>query len=492
MRPPSMKFPCFPDAGRSMIGAQPSIAPLFETAFMTASQSPETAPAAAFTPWLAEASILVVDDEPGMRNFLVRMLAARCKHVEEAGDTATASRLLDASHFDLIILDNIMPGKSGLDWLQDLRDGGFFNEVILITAFADLDTAIQALRAGAADFVLKPFRTRQILNSISRCLDRARLRRENFVLKRELRSLPSSDRTGWKLLGDSPGIRHARDIITRVAALPSTVLITGESGTGKEVTARALHNMSPRADKPFVPLNCAAIAPDIIESELFGHLRGAFTGAVSSREGLFFYAQGGTLFLDEAGELPPAMQSKLLRVIEDKRVRPVGAEREVPVDVRLVAATNGDLAQAVAKGKFRQDLYYRLNVVQIHLPPLRERVQDVEPLARMFVQQISAQLGVPPLELDAGILADLAAYSWPGNVRELRNVIERSLILGGFPHDLLGIHGPRETKSEALEEVGKSHMLSVLEATGGNRAEAARRLGISRKTLDRKCAAWNV
>lgn len=451
------------------------------------------APDPSFGPWLKEASILVVDDEPGMRNFLVKTLASRCRRVEVAGNTEEASRWLENSSFDVVILDNIMAGKTGLAWLADLRAGGFFIEVILITAFADLETAIQALRAGAADFVLKPFRLNQILTAIARCLDRARLQRENFVLRRQLQSLPHSNRGDSQMVGNSPSIRRAREIIARAAPLPTTVLITGESGTGKELAARSLHIQSDRADKPFVPVNCAAIAPEVIESELFGHLKGAFTGAASSREGLFFYAQGGTLFLDEIGELPYVLQSKLLRVIEEKKVRPVGAEREIPIDVRLVAATNSDLPQEVSAGHFRQDLYYRLGVLQIHLPPLRDRPEDIAPLARLLMTDISAQLGVPPLELTPAILAELEHYSWPGNVRELRNVIERSLILGAFPEDIVtGNIVPQEPNPEALAAIEKSHMLRVLEAAGGNRAEAARRLGVSRKTLDRKCAAWNV
>ncbi|MFG1317185.1 sigma-54-dependent transcriptional regulator [Xanthobacter autotrophicus] len=448
----------------------------------------------AFSPHLSGASILVVDDEPGMRNFLVRMLASRCRHVAEAADVATASRLLEATPFDLIILDNIMAGRSGLEWLEELRGSGFYRDVILITAFADLETAIKALRAGAADFVLKPFRSNQILNAIARCLDRGRLMRENFVLRRELKALPGVG----AMLGASNATRSVRGMIERVGPMPTTVLVTGESGTGKEVTARSLHDVSPRAGKPFVPVNCAAIAPEIIESELFGHLKGAFTGAASSREGLFFYAQGGTLFLDEVGELPPAMQSKLLRVIEDKKVRPVGAEREVPVDVRLIAATNCDLATAVAQGRFRQDLYYRLNVVNIHLAPLRERAPDVEPLAHLFMAELSAQLGVPPLDLTAGVLRALGRYDWPGNVRELRNVIERSLILGEFPSDVVPDADEEPAAADAgalpqgLGAVEKAHMLKVLGEAGGNRAEAARRLGVSRKTLDRKLKAWNA
>ncbi|MFG1213731.1 sigma-54 dependent transcriptional regulator [Xanthobacter flavus] len=445
----------------------------------------------AFSPHLAGASILVVDDEPGMRNFLVRMLQTRCRHVAEAADVAAASRLLEAAPFDLIILDNIMAGRTGLQWLEELRGSGFYRDVILITAFADLETAITALRAGAADFVLKPFRSNQILNAIARCLDRGRLMRENFVLRRELKAMPGA--AAPLMAGDSVSTRAVRAMIERVGPMPSTVLITGESGTGKEVTARALHAVSVRAAKPFVPVNCAAIAPEIIESELFGHLKGAFTGAASSREGLFFYAQGGTLFLDEVGELPPAMQSKLLRVIEDRKVRPVGAEREIPVDVRLVAATNANLTAQVAAGRFRQDLYYRLNVVNIHLAPLRERPEDVAPLAHMFIAELSARLGVPPLDLTEPVLTFLTRYPWPGNVRELRNVIERSLILGDFPRDVVpeGVAEEEDAPGTALDAVEKAHMLKVLAEAGGNRAEAARRLKVSRKTLDRKLKAWN-
>lgn len=442
-------------------------------------------------PWLAQAHILVVDDEPGMQNFLLRTLTPRCARVEAVGDTVAAGRLLDKSHFDLIILDNIMSGRTGLEWLAELRRDGYFTEVILITAFADLETAIEALRAGAADFVLKPFRTKQILNAVSRCLDRAALRRENFVLKRQLGAQPRQETTG-RIVGSSPQMARVRDMVARAAATPTTVLITGESGTAKEIAARALHEQSPYAEKPFVPVNCGAIAAEIIESELFGHVKGAFTGAASAREGLFFYAQGGTLFLDELAELPLALQAKLLRVIEDRKVRPVGSDREIPIDVRLIAATNADLATEVAAGRFRADLYYRLDVFRIHLPPLRDRPQDIEALARMFMEQISAQLGLPPLEITPSVLHGFEAYAWPGNARELRNRIERALILGAFDELRPAGATARALETDDLAEIEKRHMLRVLEASGGNRAEAARRLGVSRKTLDRKCAEWNA
>ena len=444
-----------------------------------------------FGPWLAQASILVVDDEPGMRNFLVRTLGPRCKRLETAADTEEAAAKLDENHFDVLILDNLMPGKNGVEWLAEQRAVGFFADAILITAYADLETAIQALRAGAADFVLKPFRSNQILNAVARCLDRVRLQRENYVLRYELRA-SSDDRLSDRLIGESQAIQQVRETIARVAPLPTSVLITGQSGTGKEVAARMLHALSDRSDEPFVPVNCAAIPPDMIESELFGHVKGAFTGAQASRDGLLQHAQGGTLFLDEIGELPLAMQSKLLRVLEDKRVRPVGAEREIPVDLRFLFATNADLNVQVERERFRADLFFRINVMQIHLPPLKDRGDDVQELAALLMRRLSQQLGMPPLPIDERAHAMLAHYEWPGNVRELRNVIERSLILGRFP-DQFGTEGSTQMKNGAsLADVERRHILTVLREVGGNREEAARQLGISRKTIDRKCAAWNA
>jgi DNA-binding NtrC family response regulator len=446
-----------------------------------------------FGPWLAQASILVIDDEPGMRNFLVRTLGPRCKRIEEAIDTEEASRKLDASYFDVVILDNIMPGRNGVDWLAEQRAIGFFADAILITAYADLETAIRALRAGAVDFLLKPFRSNQVLNAVARCLDRIRLQRENSVLRYELHAASDHIVLRDRLLGESPAIRCVRDTLARVAPLSTTVLLAGESGTGKEVAARTLHSLSDRADKPFVPVNCAAIPPDLMESEFFGHLEGSFSGAKSGREGLFTHAQGGTLFLDEIGELPLPMQSKLLRVLEDRRVRPVGAEREVPVDLRFVFATNAALEKEVEKGRFRADLFFRINVMQIWLPPLRERGDDVQDLATLFMRKLSRQLGTPPVPIDGSVRAALARYDWPGNVRELRNLIERTLILGSFPDDFGGHSYAAEGPAvDSLAEMERRHILAVLHEVGGNRDEAARRLGVSRKTIDRKCALWNA
>lgn len=448
-------------------------------------------PVADFGHWHAH-SILIVDDEVGMRSFLERALRTRCGQVHAAASAEEAAECMARLHFDLIVLDIALPGKSGIDWLGELRAGGYAGDVILVTAFADMETAIRALRGGASDFILKPFRVDQILNSIKRCFERAGLARENFVLRRELSEISAATEVEG-FVGRSAAIQNLRNLVRRIAPMPTTVLLQGESGTGKEVTARALHQMSTRAQRPFVPVNCAAISPELIESELFGHVKGAFTGATESRNGLFYYARGGTLFLDEIGELPLAMQTKLLRALEERCIRPVGSVREVPVDVRIVAATNRDLAADVAAGLFRQDLFFRLAVVDVTIPPLRVRPEDIEVLSRHFMELFSARLGVAPFRIDAGVVGRLSAYHWPGNVRELRNFIERWLILGEFPalaSTAMPPAMPQPAADERLAEVERRHILHVLASVGGNKSEAARRLGVSRKTLERKCAEW--
>ncbi|MDP5327128.1 MAG: sigma-54 dependent transcriptional regulator [Paracoccaceae bacterium] len=434
---------------------------------------------------LQHVSVLIVDDEPGMRNFLMRTFGPRCKRVEEAASAEEASALLDAQHFDLVVLDNVMPGQSGLDWLAEQRGVGLFAEAILMTAYADLDTAIQALRVGASDFVLKPFRSNQILTAASRCMDRRYLRRENFLLKYELRADFLAAR--GRLIGKSPGIEAVRSTLEKAARLPTPVLFTGESGTGKEIAARTLHAMSDRADKPFVAVNCAAISPDRIAGELFG---GA---GAAGRDGLLAHASGGMLFFDEIAELPLSIQATLLRVIEDGRMRPAGAEREIPLNLRFVFATNADLDALVAAGRFRKDLYHRINILSIQMPALRDRVGDIAELAELFMGSLSRQLSVVPLPISEELRLNLARYDWPGNVRELKNLIERSLILGEFPPEFAGDATAEAAEaSESLHVVERQHIQAILEACGGNRAEAARRLGISRKTIDRKCAMWNA
>jgi DNA-binding NtrC family response regulator len=450
-----------------------------------------------FSSWKQQ-SILVVDDEPGMVSFLHRALESRCGAVATAGSVEEGEQLLGRQHYDLIVLDISLPGRSGVEWLHQLREQGFSGDVVLMTAYADLDTAIDALRAGASDFLLKPFSLVQMLNAIKRCFERSSLQRENFILRREI---AHRRETVDGLVGSSLPMRELCALLQRIAPTPSTVLIQGESGTGKELAARALHSRSPRADKPFVPINCAAIAAELIESELFGHVKGAFSGATSGREGLFYYARGGTLFLDEVSELAPALQAKLLRVLEERKVRPVGSEQEIPVDVRVIAATNRDLAAEVAAGRFRQDLYYRLQVVGLSLPPLRKRLTDIPELVAFFIEQLAPELGVTALPHDHAALQRLACYDWPGNVRELKNLIERSLILGYYADDFSGVAGSSsavspaptfEGASDSLEAIERQHILAILSTAGGNKTEAARRLGISRKTLERKCAAWGV
>jgi DNA-binding NtrC family response regulator len=442
-------------------------------------------------------SILVVDDEPGMRNFLVKTLVPRCQSVMAAGSAEEGAEILRNHHVDLIILDISLPGRNGVSWLKELREHGFSAQVILITAFADLDTAIGALRAGASDFILKPFRVPQILNAVKHCYESARLTRENFVLRH---TLSAGQGQAHGLVGRSTVMTRLTESLRRVAAVNSTVLLQGESGTGKELVARALHGLSLRAAGPFVPVNCASMSPELIESELFGHAKGAFSGATKARDGLFYYAQGGTLFLDEVAELPLPLQATLLRALEDLKIRPVGSEQLLPVNVRIIAATNRSLHEEVAAGRFRKDLYYRLQVVEITLPPLREHKEDIADLVPHFMAQLVPLLGAEPLLITSAEMDYLTQYDWPGNVRELRNLIERSLILGALNVTALYSLGSRATPvaqpaaagraTTDLNTLEKQHILNILESVQGDKTQAAQLLGISRRTLERRCAEW--
>ncbi len=458
-------------------------------------------------PW---ATVLVVDDEPGMRNFLDKTLGRRVGQVHSAGSAEEADVLVRRHRFDLLVLDISLPGISGIEWLRALRERGFAGEVVLMTGFADLDTAIEALRAGASDFLLKPFRVTQLLNAVRQSLEKALLRRENWVLRRTLsQRTPAAD----GLVGASLAIKGLQAALQRVSAVDSTVLLNGESGTGKELAALALHRQSARAAAPFVPVNCATLLPDLIDGELFGQAAGALRSRDKDgreerrqgRDGLFVYAQGGTLFLDEIGELPLAQQATLLRVLEERRIRPVGSEQEIPVDVRIVAATHRRLNDEVAAGRFRKDLYYRLQVVEINLPPLRAHKEDMAELVAHFIATLAPQLGVPPFDISADELGYLQAYDWPGNVRELRNLIERSLILGALNVSALYQGLARQGASAAtrprsasaapalttdLHTLEKQHILAVLDSMAGDKTRAAQRLGISRRTLERRVAEW--
>jgi len=437
-----------------------------------------------------QGAVLIVDDEPGMRNFLVKVLAPRCGFVAVAGSAEEGADWMRRQRFDLLILDIALPGQSGVAWLQELRAQGYGGEVILITAFASLDTAIEALRAGASDFILKPFRVPQILNAIRQCHERARLRRENFVLRR---AITPSRSLGTPLIGDAPATQRLRTAMERIAPTDATVLLQGESGSGKELVARTLHAMSARAQGPFVPVNCGTLSPEHMAEELFGVARGPH----GARDGLFVYAQGGTLFFDEVADLPPSVQAGLLRVLEELRVRPVGSQQAVAVDVRIMAATNRVLADEVRAGRFREDLYFRLRVVDVVVPPLRERAQDIPALVEHFIAVLAPTLGVPPIAIGPEAIALLQRYAWPGNVRELRNWVERSLILGEvnvcalYPALPAASEGTLTDAPLDLETLQRRHIQAVLESVGGDKTRAAQLLGVSRRTLERRFAEWS-
>ncbi|CAA6821852.1 MAG: Sigma-54-dependent Fis family transcriptional regulator [uncultured Thiotrichaceae bacterium] len=438
-------------------------------------------------------SVLIVDDEPGILNFLQKGLNKHFGLIEVAEDTASAEGLRQRCHFDLIISDIRLPDKSGVDWVTEIREQGGTTSVIFITAHANLEMAIAALKAGASDFIMKPFRMQQMMVSIEHALAQQQICRENVVLKRQVDQLYDSG-----MIGKCEAMQRVCEVLKNVAPMPTTVLIEGESGTGKELAARALHRWS-RREGSFVPINCGAISEELMESELFGHTKGAFTGAQQTREGLFTYADDGTLFLDEIAEMPLSLQVHLLRVLEERKIRPVGSNREIPINVRIVAATNRNLAEAVEKGDFRADLFYRLNVVRVRMPALRERMDDLPALVSHFSSSIAADLGVPLPEITGKDLFQLRTYQWPGNVRELRNVIERCLLLKKGPKQCISMQSfpanepvDDQPADETLENVEKHHILKILNEEDGNKSAAARRLGVSRKTLERKTKLWNM
>ncbi|MBL4712898.1 MAG: sigma-54-dependent Fis family transcriptional regulator [Gammaproteobacteria bacterium] len=441
------------------------------------------------------ASVLVIDDEPGIRSFLQKGLKGSFGLVDVVDNVEMADELRRRCHYDLLIVDIRLPGRSGVEWVTELREQGSTTSVIFMTAYADLETAIEALRAGAADFMMKPFRMEQIMTSVRRCMERQKMVRENYVLRRQVEKYTSMS----GMIGDCELFKSVCETVKRIAPMPSTVLIEGETGTGKELAAHAIHTGSNRTGS-FVPVNCGAMNAELLESELFGHSKGAFTGAHSSREGLFTYANGGTIFLDEIGEMPLSMQTHLLRVLQERTIRPVGANREIPVDVRVLAATNKCLAELVESGKFREDLYYRLNVLAIRIPSLRERKEDVVILAKHFWCSLASEMGIEAPNIHEREFTSLTNYDWPGNIRELRNVIERSLLLNVSPaqcingqSDFMAVASDVDEEncdSDSLEIIEKLHILKILAQEDGNKTAAARILGVSRKTLERKTKAW--
>ena len=434
---------------------------------------------------LKNASILVVDDEEGMRHFITKVLEPHCKRVMQAASAKEAGALMDIHHFDLLMVDNLMPEQTGLDWLSEQRKLGLFADAIMMTAYADVETAVLALRTGVADFLIKPFRASQVVNAIASVLDKKYLRRDNDLLRYALAA--ETQQNNPRLLGTSVAIAGVSDLLKKLAGVKTPVLFTGESGTGKEIAARTLHAMSDRRAKPFVAVNCATLGAENGADQLFGKL--GPTGEV--QEGLMQLADGGVLFLDEVAELPDPIQAMLLRVLEDYKMRPISAARDVALDLRFMFATNMDLEQAVANGKFRRDLFHRMNIVGVKMPPLRERREDIFELASMFMNQFSVDVGRQPLRLDDETLLHLTRHNWPGNVRELRNMIERSVILGAFPPEFQGGgQADGAVAAESLDLVVQRHILTTLDRCNGNRAETARRLGVSRKTIDRKMMEW--
>lgn len=438
--------------------------------------------------------VAVLDDEHRMLE-VVAMVLGEIFDVQTFSQPEAALEALAAERFEILVTDLKMPGTSGLEVLSRARKADPELQVILMTAHASIPTAVTAMRQGAFDFIEKPFDNDVLRNLVQRAAELSRLKRENRYLRSEVSSHFHPDR----IVAESPAMQRVLTLVRKVARSRSTVLITGESGTGKEVVARSLHYDSARVDGPFVAINTKAIAESLVESELFGHQRGAFTGAHQARAGLFERANGGTLFLDEIGEISTDFQAKLLRILEDRTVQRVGANQSLPVDVRVVAATNRDLKAEVAAGRFRQDLYFRLRVVPIHLPPLRERPDDVLPLAQHFLAQLSGEhrddrtfVGFSP-EAEQRLLA----HTWPGNARELQNAVERGALLAEGSHigeeDLLldPISAPHPVTSDSttlkdvMDSAAASHIREVLDSLGGSRTEAADRLGIERTTLYR-------
>ena len=446
--------------------------------------------------------VLIVDDERSILDTLQILLRGKGFEVAAAQSGREALERLDEFSPDVILSDIRMPGVSGLDLLAAVRERDPEVPVILMTAQASLQSAVQAVNQGAFYYLQKPFSNDELVAICRRAAETRELRRENHALRREIRR---RDRRGVvRPVGKNRGFLEVIRLAETVAPTDSTLLITGESGTGKEILARYVHALSERESGPFVSINCGALPETLLESELFGHVKGAFTGAVRDKVGLLVAAKGGTFFLDEVGEMSPALQVKLLRALQEREVVPVGATEPIPIDVRIIAATNRDLEQEIRRGTFRSDLYYRLNVITLHLPPLRERVDDIPLLAQHFLQRLR-EGGRGPFELSEEALAALQRYDWPGNVRELENALERAAVL--CRDQVIGLEvlpdriknpAPKPLVSErppenpTLEVIEQAYILWVLRAEGGNKARAAEVLGIDPSTLYRKLNRYGL
>jgi DNA-binding NtrC family response regulator len=448
----------------------------------------------------ADARVLVVDDEDRVRKLLTRLLQEEGCRVQVASSGREALEALEREAYDLVLTDLTMPGMSGMDLLSEIREKWSEMSVILVTAFGTVESAVEAMHKGAFHYITKPFKLDEVRIFTQRALQEGRTRRELAALRREVHQKFEYA----NIIGKSKAMQDVFSLIERVAPSNSTVLIQGKSGTGKELVAKAIHYNSPRRRFPFVPINCSAIAETLLESELFGHVKGAFTGAIANKKGIFEEAQGGTVFLDEIADTSPGMQVKLLRVLQEHEIRRVGGNDVIKVDVRLIASTNQDLAEAVREGNFREDFYYRLNVIPLSLPPLKDRPEDIPLLARHFLAGFAAEAGREVTGISTEAMRVLMHYAWPGNIRELENVIERAVTLGAegelgvgdLPPSLLEDAGPAETEAllvvSTIQELEKAHISRVLKFTGGQISKAARILGIDRRTLYRKIDAYKI
>jgi len=442
----------------------------------------------------AKGTVLVVEDEEIVRDLLVTVLTGEGYGVEAVDSGEKALKALESELYDVVLLDLNLPGMYGMNVLAAApalqTDAAF----IVMTAFGTVDTAVEAMKLGAFDYINKPFRPEELLLIVERALRETELRREVAQLRRR-----AGEGVRASIVGKSPAIERMWDLVERVAPTRATVLISGETGTGKELAARAIHELSGRARKPFVAINCSALPETLLESELFGHMRGSFTGAIQNKRGLFEEANGGTLFLDEISTVSPAIQVKLLRVLQDRKIQRIGGNQQVPVDFRLMAATNIELAEEVSTGTFREDLYYRLNVFPIRVPALRERKSDIPLLANYFRSRFSQENDVEAPEISAETMRRLMEYDWPGNVRELENFIERAVImhagaktipfdapLGQKPRSERDLLGRARQERWNLEQLEREYILEILDELHGHKGNTAEVLGIDRRTLYRK------
>ncbi|HWP84201.1 MAG TPA: sigma-54 dependent transcriptional regulator [Terriglobia bacterium] len=456
----------------------------------------------------SKGSLLVIDDEPGIRESLDMLLSGEGYRVELAATAAEGLQRLERKPFDLVLLDVMLPDRSGLEVLREIRASHPKLSVVMITAYGSVENAVEAMRLGATNYINKPWDNARLLAEIATLVRQQRLTEENIALRQTLKQRYSLS----QIVGKSEAMQQVLNLVMQVAPTRATVLIQGESGTGKELIAKAIHASSPRAERLFVPVNTGSLPTDLLESTLFGHVKGAFTSAIASKKGLFELADQGTLFFDEIGTVGPETQTKLLRVLQEREFMPLGSNETIKVDVRVIAATNADLARLVAEGKFREDLYYRLNVITIPLPPLRDRKEDIPLLAAHFFQKYCQENGKPPRRFSAEAMRILMDYDWPGNVRELENAVERAVVLSTteevgpelLPDSLLrsgkriwnllpALNGnSKASLFEILEECERRIISEMLDRTGGNQTEAAERFQIPLSTLNQKIKRLNI